>query len=38
MMNSIAPICDGNETWLVFGGTLLLAAFPVAYAVLLPAF
>jgi cytochrome d ubiquinol oxidase subunit II len=38
MMNSIAPIWDGNETWLVFGGTLLLAAFPVAYAVLLPAF
>ena len=38
MMNSIAPFWDGNETWLVFGGTLLLAAFPAAYYVLLPAF
>lgn len=38
MMNSIAPIWDGNETWLVFGGTLLIGAFPVAYATLLPAF
>lgn len=37
MMNSIAPIWDSNETWLVFGGTLLIAAFPVAYATLLPA-
>src|ERR1700694_697846 len=37
MMESIAPFWDGNETWLVFGGTLLLAAFPVAYAILLPA-
>jgi cytochrome bd ubiquinol oxidase subunit II len=38
MMNSIAPIWDGNETWLVLGGTLLIAAFPMAYAILLPAF
>ncbi|MGZ5875252.1 MAG: cytochrome d ubiquinol oxidase subunit II [Bradyrhizobium sp.] len=38
MMNSIAPIWDGNETWLVLVGTLLFAAFPVAYATLLPAF
>ena len=38
MMNSIAPIWDGNETWLVMGGTLLIGAFPVAYATLLPAF
>jgi cytochrome d ubiquinol oxidase subunit II len=38
MMNSIAPVWDGNETWLVFGGTLLIAAFPLAYATLLPAF
>ncbi|HJU16245.1 MAG TPA: cytochrome d ubiquinol oxidase subunit II [Stellaceae bacterium] len=38
MMNSIAPIWDGNETWLVFGGTVLIGAFPVAYATLLPAF
>jgi cytochrome d ubiquinol oxidase subunit II len=37
MMNSLAPIWDGNETWLVLGGTLLIAAFPVAYATLLPA-
>ncbi|HEX6978175.1 MAG TPA: cytochrome d ubiquinol oxidase subunit II [Alphaproteobacteria bacterium] len=37
MMNSVAPIWDGNETWLVLGGTGLLAAFPLAYAVLLPA-
>jgi cytochrome d ubiquinol oxidase subunit II len=38
MMNSIAPHWDGNETWLVLGGTLLIAAFPLAYATLLPAF
>ena len=38
MMSSIAPFWDGNETWLVLGGTLLIAAFPVAYATLLPAF
>jgi cytochrome bd ubiquinol oxidase subunit II len=38
MMESIEPIWDGNETWLVFGGTLLFAAFPIAYYVLLPAF
>jgi len=38
MMNSVAPIWDGNETWLVLGGTSLLAAFPIAYSVLLPAF
>jgi cytochrome d ubiquinol oxidase subunit II len=37
MMNSVAPIWDGNETWLVLGGTGLLAAFPVAYSVVLPA-
>ncbi len=37
MMNSVAPIWDGNETWLVLGGTLLIGAFPVAYASLLPA-
>lgn len=36
-MNSIAPIWDGNETWLVLGGGGLLAAFPLAYAVVLPA-
>jgi cytochrome bd-type quinol oxidase subunit 2 len=38
MMASIEPVWDGNETWLVFEGTLLFAAFPVAYYVLLPAF
>ena len=37
MMNSVAPIWDGNETWLVLGGGGLLAAFPVAYATILPA-
>ena len=37
MMNSVAPIWDGNETWLVLGGTTLIAAFPLAYAVILPA-
>ncbi|OJW54044.1 MAG: cytochrome d ubiquinol oxidase subunit II [Alphaproteobacteria bacterium 41-28] len=38
MMNSVAPFWDGNETWLVLGGGGLLAAFPLAYAILLPAF
>lgn len=37
MINSIAPVWDGNETWLVLGGTLLFAAFPAAYSILLPA-
>jgi cytochrome d ubiquinol oxidase subunit II len=37
MMNSIAPIWDGNETWLVFGGVGLLAAFPLAFAIIIPA-
>ena len=35
MMNTAAPIWDGNETWLVLGGAGLMAAFPKAYAVLL---
>jgi cytochrome bd ubiquinol oxidase subunit II len=35
--NSIAPIWDGNETWLVFGGLGLLAAFPLAFAIIIPA-
>lgn len=38
MMNSVAPFWDGNETWLVLGGGGLLAAFPLAYAILMPAF
>jgi cytochrome d ubiquinol oxidase subunit II len=36
-MNSIAPVWDGNETWLIMGGGGLMAAFPLAYAVILPA-
>ncbi len=36
-MNTVAPIWDGNETWLVLGGGGLFAAFPLAYAVLMPA-
>ncbi len=36
-MNSIAPVWDGNETWLVLGGGGLFAAFPLAYATILPA-
>jgi len=38
MMNTVAPVWDGNETWLVLGGAGLLAAFPLAYAVILTAF
>jgi cytochrome d ubiquinol oxidase subunit II len=38
MVNSVAPVWDGNETWLILGGAGLFAAFPIAYAVLLPAF
>jgi cytochrome d ubiquinol oxidase subunit II len=38
MMESVEPVWDGNETWLVFGGTLLWAAFPAAYYILLPGF
>jgi cytochrome d ubiquinol oxidase subunit II len=37
MMASVAPVWDGNETWLVLGGGGLLAAFPLAYSVLMPA-
>jgi len=37
MMNTVAPIWDGNETWLVLGGTGLIAAFPLAYAIIMPA-
>jgi cytochrome d ubiquinol oxidase subunit II len=37
MMNSIAPFWDGNETWLILGGGGLFAAFPLAYAVMMPA-
>ncbi len=38
MMQSMAPFWDGNETWLVMGGGGLFAAFPLAYAILMPAF
>ena len=37
MMNTVAPVWDGNQTWLVLGGAGLLAAFPLAYAVVLSA-
>lgn len=36
MMNSIAPVWDGNETWLVFGAAMLYGAFPLVYGLLLP--
>jgi cytochrome d ubiquinol oxidase subunit II len=36
-MNSIAPVWDGNETWLVLGGGGLLAAFPLAYGIIMTA-
>ena len=36
-MNSVAPVWDGNETWLVLGGGGLFAVFPLAYAIILPA-
>ena len=37
MMASVAPIWDGNETWLVLGGLALLSAFPLAFAIIIPA-
>jgi cytochrome d ubiquinol oxidase subunit II len=37
MMNSVAPVWDGNETWLVLGGGGLFAVFPLAYAIIMPA-
>ncbi|MBB4212723.1 cytochrome bd-I ubiquinol oxidase subunit 2 apoprotein [Rhodothalassium salexigens DSM 2132] len=37
MMNTIAPVWDGNETWLILGGGGLMAAFPRAYAIIMPA-
>ena len=36
-VNSIAPVWDGNETWLVLGGAGLFGVFPLAYATILPA-
>ena len=37
MMNTVAPVWDGNETWLVLGGAALMAAFPLVYSVVLSA-
>ncbi|WP_019171941.1 cytochrome d ubiquinol oxidase subunit II [Pseudaminobacter salicylatoxidans] len=37
MVNTVAPVWDGNETWLVLGGAALLAAFPLAYSIILSA-
>lgn len=37
IMNSVAPVWDGNETWLVLGGGGLMAAFPLAFAIIMPA-
>ena len=37
MMASIAPVWDGNETWLVMGGIGMLVAFPLAFAIIFPA-
>ncbi|WP_075182050.1 cytochrome d ubiquinol oxidase subunit II [Pantoea sp. 1.19] len=37
MMNTVAPVWDGNETWLVLGGAALYGAFPLAYAVIIDA-
>jgi cytochrome bd ubiquinol oxidase subunit II len=38
LIDSIMPMWDANETWLVMTGVILLAAFPVAYGILMPAF
>ena len=37
VMNSIAPVWDGNETWLILGGLALLSVFPLAFAIIIPA-
>lgn len=37
VMNTIVPVWDGNETWLILGGVGLLAAFPLAFAIIIPA-
>ena len=37
MVNTVAPVWDGNETWLVLGGAALFGAFPLAYAVIVDA-
>ena len=38
MMSTLEPFWDGNETWLVLGGMVLFAGFPLAFVILLPAF
>src|ERR1700747_803732 len=38
MVDTITPTWDGNETWIIMAGVTLLAAFPTAYSILLPAF
>ena len=38
MLKAVAPVWDGNETWLVVTGVVLWGAFPIVYATLLPAF
>ena len=38
MMAAVAPMCDGNETWLVVAGVVLWGAFPIVYATLFSAF
>ena len=37
LINTVGPVWDGNETWLVLGGAGLLGAFPLVYSILLPA-
>ena len=37
MMNTVAPVWDGNETWMVLGGAGLFAAFPMVYSAVLSA-
>ena len=37
LMNAIAPIWDGNETWLILGGVALFSVFPLAFAIIIPA-
>ncbi|HEX6002454.1 MAG TPA: cytochrome d ubiquinol oxidase subunit II [Burkholderiales bacterium] len=37
IMNSVAPVWDGNETWLIMGGVGMLAAFPIAFAIVFSA-
>jgi cytochrome bd ubiquinol oxidase subunit II len=38
VLNAIGPIWDGNEVWLVVGGGVLFAAFPIVYAALFSGF